>query len=1438
MAKKETVIKTLKIDVKDDGVARLSQGLDKVKKKAKASEGEVDRVKKGVAEVANSTKNFSKQAQGLGGLVRAYATVAANVFALSAAYRVLKNSADLSDMVESSKALSATTGINYEGMARSLKEASAGALTFADSMRTANLAASVGVSGDNLERLTVLGTKAATALGMEVPSSINRLVKAVVKSQPDLLDQFGILVRLEDANNKYAESIGKAASELSQFEKTQATLNAILEAGENKFAGIETQAKPYQQLASSFLDIGQKLTEYLTGPITGLVTFIANNAALITIAMISLASKIVTLALPSITSFGQGLKENITDRIAESDKQVAKLDRRLRALKKVMNKTVSGEQNRLGGQLKKMIKSPEDLGFTKKAGFAKAIEQGASEVNFVKALNTSMKPYIKGLTERTKIAIETGADTVELRGQQIQTQLASKIVEAYKTSTATGQRFIENSARQGIARGVVGFQVFTARFKIAAVRMGQDLAMALEAGLSATSFRTFSANLRAAQSENQLMAVTQAGVAGVVFAGKTLLRTFSRVIPMVAGLTIAFEGFKFVATKIGILTENYALFNAAIKEGSKLLTEQETILKKVIAKREEGIESETFTTQLQYIDALVNSAGTLESAGSKILEAAEALASTTVFDRFLLFIMGRGSPEGKVTSELEKIKAQIEANTGKPASSEFQQQINDINSGKFSRKEDPSMGTPGRGAGYQAGKVSTRPLTEAEKLENAARLSAVLERGLKEANRPAREMQANFRAIEESATNINSNISASILSSENLSKASKPLRDIRIGLAGIREIAVDQTVPVLFGLDRAEAIKGFLDSLAPSALRYFQISKETLETEEGRAKALGVIIAEEARLEKRVISDISSQMRLKALEAELKSLKDVEGLFSGNLELVDQRRKIESDILSNKIAAERVDLNEQRRLINNLDLTSAERAGVQAKISAHKILISQLEDERSIVEGIAGEVEKRNLQLIRGKAIIDGFVEASKVELDIAEKRLKATERGKVDTAEALRASLALAKATQVLKRDELSQAKQAAAAAEDAVTLYKKENEQLFKKHGIISSTTDLINLEAAARKAELDVASLQLDTIEALYEAEQKVFENRKNNASFSIFGSKAQNAEAVTLFKEAMGKELDDFTRSMTNDVDRMVKAFTTTTDTFIDTLVDGFSGDSTIKDSIVDAFYAGAEALRTTLADFLKEDIKKGARDIFGELFGIDTKTVEEKQLSVQEQILDVLQTGAVAEDSVQDQLEVVKQSKTVFEGIQQKFGKGWEKVKDIFSSMFGIMKNLFTNLFTGIRAIFSSGGSSFGGVISEVVSGIGSFLSGSSSKAGVSEAVTAGSVQVFPLKEVGRAVELPFLARGGITNGPALAGEGSLREAVVPLPNGKSIPVDLKSSGAGNVTVYINVDVENNTTSSSATGGQSGRDYQELGKIISGAVKQEIMNQQRPGGLLA
>ena len=89
-----------------DDLSKATDRAEKSTKKLGKQQDKYNRLQKGTAELGmNTTKSFSKMQQnmdgggGSGGLVRAYALLAANVFALTAAFGVLSRSAQIDTLI-------------------------------------------------------------------------------------------------------------------------------------------------------------------------------------------------------------------------------------------------------------------------------------------------------------------------------------------------------------------------------------------------------------------------------------------------------------------------------------------------------------------------------------------------------------------------------------------------------------------------------------------------------------------------------------------------------------------------------------------------------------------------------------------------------------------------------------------------------------------------------------------------------------------------------------------------------------------------------------------------------------------------------------------------------------------------------------------------------------------------------------------------------------------------------------------------------------------------------------------------------------------------------------------------------------------------------------------------------------------------------------------
>jgi phage-related minor tail protein len=102
----------------------------------------------------------------------------------------------------------------------------------------------------------------------------------------------------------------------------------------------------------------------------------------------------------------------------------------------------------------------------------------------------------------------------------------------------------------------------------------------------------------------------------------------------------------------------------------------------------------------------------------------------------------------------------------------------------------------------------------------------------------------------------------------------------------------------------------------------------------------------------------------------------------------------------------------------------------------------------------------------------------------------------------------------------------------------------------------------------------------------------------------------------------------------------------------------------------------------------------------------------------------------------------------------------------------------------------------------------------------------------------RGRKLPAYGPGGVARGPRAGYPAILHgtEAVVPLPNNRHIPVEMKGGGGtvNNINISVSVDKEGNES----TDTDGTREGEGFAKAISAAVQQELHNQKRHGGMLS
>ena len=363
---------SIEITVTDKG------SLQKLGRNAKRTGKDIGSVAKNVSEsdrrlksmsgqTSGASKAFSKQAQTIsGGLVPIYATLAAQVFAVSAAFRFLQEASDFKNLIAGQEAYGAFTGTMYKKISTDIRAATNAQISYAE----ASQAAAIGISsGLNANQLTQLGTAAANVsliLGRDVTDSFNRLIRGVTKAEPELLDELGIVLRLDPALRNYAAGLNKTKEELNAFERSQAVAAEVIGQAEEKFGGVQAIMDPtafaFNQFAQAFNDLLDDLKVGLGGLAQTVLPFFTKNVGALIGALGLFALPIIKQLLPNF----KALEAQSKSTIASISTDIKTLNRETKTLD-IASAVAGGDKSKLKTLRSSSLKGLSGMGLSQQA---------------------------------------------------------------------------------------------------------------------------------------------------------------------------------------------------------------------------------------------------------------------------------------------------------------------------------------------------------------------------------------------------------------------------------------------------------------------------------------------------------------------------------------------------------------------------------------------------------------------------------------------------------------------------------------------------------------------------------------------------------------------------------------------------------------------------------------------------------------------------------------------------------------------------------------------------------------------------------------------------------------------------------------------------------------------------------------------------------------
>lgn len=384
----------------------------------------------GSGSTGSATSDFARQASGLGGLVHVYATFAANLFAVSAAFNALSKAMDNSNLMKGLDQIGAASGRNLSSVAKDMVKVTQGAMSMQDAMRSTALAASSGMSDKDIKRMTEVARNASLALGRDIPDSMDRITKGIAKTQPELLDELGIMARVIPAQQEYAKQLGKSASSLTDFEKRQAFANAVLAEGERKFKNIDLPTNPYSQLLSSIQNLAQSGFEVLNKAIAPVASLLASSPTGLALVLGGIASLLLKQAIPAIGRYNEELR-NAAQATANFAKGKADAAKALRtSFLESQAETIRGQQEAIASAKVAAVDAAEAaLSKVAKKGIDKTTKQILLDPDLLDTTNPKLKQYLAHLDAMGAKVDKAGVPT---KISSTYTALAASIRDAIK----------------------------------------------------------------------------------------------------------------------------------------------------------------------------------------------------------------------------------------------------------------------------------------------------------------------------------------------------------------------------------------------------------------------------------------------------------------------------------------------------------------------------------------------------------------------------------------------------------------------------------------------------------------------------------------------------------------------------------------------------------------------------------------------------------------------------------------------------------------------------------------------------------------------------------------------------------------------------------------------------------------------------------------------
>jgi hypothetical protein len=230
-----------------------------------------------------SEKGTAKTKAGLKGVDKQLLSMAKSAISVGVAMAAIRKAAELTKLAaDATNVERAFRNLSKEPdkMLQAMKKAVGGTIQEFDLMKQFNQAALLGLPLDRFDEMLAIARSSAQATGQSMDFMLNSIVTGIGRQSRLMIDNLGLIVSIGDANEVYAQQLGKLASELTQVEQKTAFANAVLKAGAENIEKMGGKAEGafdgFNKLTSIIKDKTIDVFKNLVSPVDTAAESLAN----------------------------------------------------------------------------------------------------------------------------------------------------------------------------------------------------------------------------------------------------------------------------------------------------------------------------------------------------------------------------------------------------------------------------------------------------------------------------------------------------------------------------------------------------------------------------------------------------------------------------------------------------------------------------------------------------------------------------------------------------------------------------------------------------------------------------------------------------------------------------------------------------------------------------------------------------------------------------------------------------------------------------------------------------------------------------------------------------------------------------------------------------------------------------------------------------------